>query len=189
MDTFLRTKTSAYQRALVNNSSMTSWPAASSTTILTEPATVDESGGSATGNYIITTANSDNELAFIAFGEGSDGSQFDIRLVGWCDVEGSDHSRIWVPTDLLLVTCTLSTLVGQPTAAGAATSALIADERVCDTITINTSLADQVSTREILSPANNTAAVVFVHGLGYPIIGFYFNRDAATTANVAIRSL
>jgi len=130
-------------------------------------------------------------LQLMPFGNGADNDAFSLKVVGWrrvVPVEAASR-QLWVPLELAVVACTLSTQVGL---AGAAVTDA---DRFADTIAITreaTVTAD--TTREgtvwLWSPGSNLgAAVVSVPVAGFEAVELQFDQTTGTPTMNALYAL
>lgn len=125
-------------------------------------------------------------------GVGSNDDAFSLRVWGWSRFDfGASGSAapVWVPAELLEVSCTLGSF------AGVAGGLVAATELFADTITMvkEPTLAADVTpagTTEIMSPANDTPAWVEFRLRGVELLEFDFDQTTNTpTMNALLQFL
>lgn len=120
---------------------------------------------------------SDN-MQIMLFGAGADNTTFDVRVIGWAL---TTDGVTYVPTPIsLLSTCTLSATVG------ATGLALVATDRLVDTITLGTGFNAGVSA-DVSSPTGDLPASVLLDIRGFDKIQFDFDMTGATSGNILYR--
>lgn len=145
--------------------------------------TLTEPSGAGVFNLGKDGALARNGLMALGYGTGADNATFDVKIIGWRSV-GLGTELIWIPTVLAGITCTLSAITG------VAGGALVAADRVVDTMTLMTALGTANVSVELVSPANDldpAHAVVDLKGSGK--IEVHFDLTGATAANLLLAFL
>lgn len=139
--------------------------------------TATEPDESADGVIKCAVTDANNEVFVIPFGVGSDTDTFAARVVGW-SARSDTGNTVWVPYQLLDVTCALTTAVGIAGTQPADT------DKFCDTITSPSGIADH----SISSPADNTVAFFTLDVKGSRYIQIQFDLlTGSTEANALYR--
>jgi hypothetical protein len=115
-----------------------------------------------------------NTMMLMAFGAGADNSTFDLRVTGW-----SKCAELWLPTLILQVTATLSTVVG------VAGKAILATERVADALVA----VKAASGTEVFPPTAEIPAWVLFDVMGFELLQVTANLDTATGANAIVKRM
>jgi hypothetical protein len=149
--------TDDFVKVLATNSADTSFTAPVATTTKPTAGVVNLARQSAVPQW----------LAVVPYGTGGDDSVFEMWITGWRKV-----ATLWVPQRLVKLTCTLSTSVG---VAGAA---LVATERLCDTITATGGISNV--SYQLFSTTDNTPAHALVSPNGCSLIQFTFDLTTGT---------
>ncbi len=126
-----------------------------------------------------------NRAIIIPYGTGADNTTFDMRVYGWFSVKsrsGGDNAskRLWIPVLLAEVNCTLSAQVG------VAGKWLVAADRLCDTIAIASTSANQGVSIDVVSDANDTGAHLVVDLKSAQKLECTFDMTGATDANCLV---
>lgn len=115
-------------------------------------------------------------LAVYPFGTGSDGNQFDVRVIGWRLVD-----TLWIPAILVQFTATLSTFVGL---AGAD---VLDTERFADTVSAPAANLGNADVNCVAySPQNNTPGLYVLDAIGCTVFRVDFARSTASAANALV---
>ncbi len=113
-----------------------------------------------------------SNAAIIFFGTDAANETAIARVNGWRRV-GYSSDAIWVPVPLLALTITLGTQTG------ASTKIIGLSDLLADTITASTAFT---SAYEIISPADNTCAMVKVDGCGCDFIQVQLAVNASSAS-------
>jgi hypothetical protein len=157
---------------------------------LTEPR---GDAGDATGASVIDLCDrggySQTKVKIIPYGAGADNGTFSLRLIGWQPFGTTQTDLIWLPVPIAELTCTLSAAVG------VAGGALVATDRLCDTIVVagtrgslqprvtndNGTAAEFGGTVTATSPANDTIAFAVAFLWGFPKLEVSFTTGGSAT--------
>jgi hypothetical protein len=173
-DTTLVARSNGFQKFCAANATDAAFPARIATTTRpTGGGVYDFAASGISPNGLMVPAS----ILVLPFGTGADNATFLMRLYGWRLISDASLTALWVPTILCQFTCTLSTAVG---VAGAA---LIATERLADTLTANA--MNNLST-VLVSNALDTPAYFQADIKGFPIIEATFNMNSSATAANAL---
>lgn len=157
----------------------------------TEPTGVGATAGGAAvidliGNVQVD-ASVQNGIVLALFGAGSDTNTMSVRGIGWSCLGNSpalaitSDTQLWIPTPLFEVSAALSIQVG------VAGKALVATDRFADTITLTGTTANAGVNADIVSPANDTIAYMFVDLRGFMKFELIFDMTGATDGNALYR--
>lgn len=144
----------------------------------------------ATGASVINLLNSQNKsmpiqngISLLFYGIGSNNNTFSARVLGWSNV-GTDRAdvvtddmQIWIPVVLVEVAVTLSS-----TPVGLAGKAVLNTELFADTITITGTTANAGVNVNVVSPANDTIARMFLDCEGQQYIEVQFTTGGSATS-------
>lgn len=144
----------------------------------------------ATGPSVINFRNSPNPsmpvqngIQLLFYGVGANDNTFSCRILGWANMCNdranvfADSAQIWIPVVLAEVAVTLSS-----TPVGLAGANILATELFADTITITGTTANPGINCNIVSPANNTIARMFLDAEGYQYIEAQFTTGGSATS-------
>lgn len=109
------------------------------------------------------------DLYIIPFGAGSNNDTFDLKVIGW-----SVADTLWIPKEICHLSCTLSAQVG------VAGKYLVATDRMCDAITINTGSTNCVAP----AVTADTAIQATINTYPYEKVEIIFDRTGASSCNV-----
>lgn len=153
--------------------------------------------GTATGASVIqmtdpiTGGQTQNGAHFLFYGVGTNNQTFSARVIGWSPLVSSGlvsvtpDTQIWIPVPLIEVQVTLSS-----TPIGLAGKAIVATELFADTITITGTTANAGVNVNVVSPANDTIAHLFLDLEGFMAYEVSFTTGAsATSCNALVRHL
>jgi hypothetical protein len=173
------------------NTTDTSFPSRIPT--ITEPTGLGDAAAQTTsavipltpGNGASLGSTQSNRALIIPFGAGADDTTFDMRVYGWFSVKGrtggdNASKRLWIPVLLGEFNCTLSTQVG------VANSWLATTDRLCDTIAIASTSANQGVSIDVVSDANNTGAHLVIDLKAAQKLEVTFDMTGATNANALV---
>ncbi len=125
-------------------------------------------------------------IRIIPWGTGADNGIFEMRVIGWFPLQTASDVKLWIPTVLVGLTCTMGASVG------VATAPLVATSRFADTIALvalfdpfTTSDVTNDGTTEVFSPTNDLIAWAEFSLRGAHKIEFTFDLGAGspTAAN------
>jgi len=149
--------------------------------------------GTDTGSSLIRMTDevvggqSQNGVEFLLYGTGADDSTLACRVIAWAPLQNDRGSsitsatQIWIPVVLIEVDAVLSTCVG------VAGKAIAETDRFADTITLVGTTANADINVNIVSPANNTPARVYLDLEGAMMLEFSFDMGNATGGNALYR--
>lgn len=152
--------------------------------------------GTATGQASIDLTDptvggaAQNGVMFLPFGVGSDNNTFSLRVIGWscCQTDRratvNPDTNLWIPVVLGEFLCTLSS-----TPVGVAGRFIVATELFADTIAVVGSTANNGVSCDVVSPANNTIASVFMDLRGSQKLEFQFTTGGSATSCNALFKL
>jgi len=127
-----------------------------------------------------------NGVSIMFYGTGADDATFAARVIAWSKVvtdrSGSvtDSDRVWIPHDLVQVTGILSTFVGL------AGKTILDTHRFADTLALDGTTANAGVNVNIVSPANNRPARLYVDLEGAEYIEIQLEDDGSATAMGAL---
>lgn len=119
--------------------------------------------------FLDTTAGNIAAIVFYGTRTSSDNETFTARITGWRNI-----ALLWIPVPLLALAIT------QGTSVGVAATDVVATEYFADTITASTSFT---SAMEIISPADNTIAMVKVDPVGCRYVQVQLAKGTNATCN------
>lgn len=167
MATDIVEKAGSWQKLLTSNDSSAAFVARAPTG--TKPTVSPD------GNAIVMPGSTDgtggqiaSTLKLMFFGAGADNTTYSIRVIGWVRVNGT-----WIPEPICAADVILGGIVG------AATLALLAADRLADTITVTSGIGVVRS----LATADACPAVLEVGSGGCALITVEFDMVAATSGN------
>lgn len=165
MDTMLEVlDCEAYTKAYTTNATDTSFASLIPTT--TEP--VNATSALASGVHKVRREGASPKwLRVVPYGTGDANDVFDMWITGWQKI-----GTLWVPTRLVMLTCTLGT------ATGVASAAVTNSELFCDTITATMGISNV--SYELYSPTDNTVAHALVKTNGCEYIQFSFDMTTGS---------
>lgn len=138
--------------------------------------TVTEPTGSGVMRLNRVKGFSANNLKVIPYGAGSDNTTFDMRVIGWEEVNG-----LYVPAILAQVSVTLCGAVG------VSGQAVTDSERFADTlsVTVGNSGVDV----SVISPGADVSGHFVVDLKGCAIVEITFDMTGATSGNALVKEL
>lgn len=148
------------------------------------PTATEPSGdaGTATGASVFdlsspTGALSQNGLVAVFYGTGSNNNTFSARLIGWRPVgETNTLTMLWIPVPLIEVAVTLSS-----TPVGVVGHTIVATELFADTIALTGTTANANVGVELVSPANDTIAILSADLRGFRKLEWSFTTGGSAT--------
>lgn len=117
------------------------------------------------------------------YGLGSDNDVFSLRLWGWWHLgSGTDNNKMWMPSILTEISCTISAFTGY------AGGLVLNTERFADTISLVanvgeysiTAVTTRIGTVQLFSPQNDTPACAQVPLRGCEYIEFDWDQTTGT---------
>lgn len=115
-----------------------------------------------------------NNLLVVLFGTDAANETFDARIIAWSKV-----ATLWVPTPVVTVSCTLSTVTGVSGATVTNSNFFV------DTISLSSGDSDT----KLVSPANNTIGYVLLDVVGAELAEIQFDMTGAASANALTRRI
>lgn len=160
-----------FRRAASSNLTDSAFPSKIGT--LTEP--------SGAGVINLAEGGKSDTLAWIMgipIGTGADNATLQIRALGWSKLQ--DGGTVWFPVPLGQFACTLCA------ATGVTGGDILATERFCDIITLDTGFGTANVTNVILAAGTGTELIGWFkfHTMGFQKIEFTTDLGTATAANV-----
>lgn len=139
------------------------------------PTTTAPSGNDVAGTTVDDAMSLDN-IALVFFGVGSSGNTGTAKITGWRQVPavGGATAVLWIPIPLLTLALTLGTQTG------------VAGTQVDNThlfVTTITATTAFTSANEIISPGDNTPALVKVDTFGCQYVQVQLSIGTATSVN------
>lgn len=113
-----------------------------------------------------------DKLMLVPFGADAADETFAMRALGWKII-----GTVWVPVELLVAACTLSTMTG------VAGGALAETDYLVDTITVSIPAGTPPTNTEVVSPADNMPAHVVIGTHGFALVEVQFDLTGAASAN------
>lgn len=168
------TRSNAFRKFCSSNSTSASFPSKIPTTTQPTGGGVWDFTGTISPDGLLIPST----ILVVPYGTGTDNATFKMRLIGWRNLIDATLTTIWVPVVLAQYTCTLSATVG------VASAALIATERMVDTLT-----ADAMNPSggvEDVSPTNDLVSHFVADIKGFPIIEATFDMNSSATAANAL---
>ena len=127
-----------------------------------------------------------NGVSIMFYGTGADDATFAARIIAWSKVVTdrsgavTDIDRVWIPHDLVEVTGALSTFVGL------AGKTILDTHRFADTLALSGTTANAGVNVNIVSPANNRPARMYVDLEGAEYLEIQVEDDGSATAMGAL---
>lgn len=127
-----------------------------------------------------------NGVSIMFYGTGADDATFAARIIAWSKVITDrvaavlDSERVWIPHDLVHVTGILSTFVGL------AGKTILDTHRIADTLAISGTTANAGVNVNVVSPANNRPARLYVDLEGAEYLEIQLQDDGSATAMGAL---
>lgn len=127
-----------------------------------------------------------NGVSIMFYGTGADDATFAARIIAWSKVvtdrsaSVTDNDRVWIPHDLCQVTGALSTFVGL------AGKTILDTHRLADTIALVGTTANAGVNVNIVSPANNRPARMYLDLEGAEYLEIQVQDDGSATAMGAL---
>lgn len=187
--TMLQTFASPWRKWRLTNCTDTSF--ASKIPTITEPTGTGSTASDATVIDLmgggLPSGPIQNGMSLCFFGAGSDTNTFSARLIGWNPLQTeraapvTPNTQLWIPTVLVEVSVALSLQVG------IAARAVINTDRFADTITLTGTTANAGVNVNIVSPANDTIAYMYVDLAGFTKVELITDLTGATNANALFR--
>ena len=127
-----------------------------------------------------------NGVSVMFYGTGADDATFAARVIAWSRTitdrvaSVTDEDRVWIPHDLVHVTGVLSTFVGL------AGKTILDTHRFADTLALSGTTANAGVNVNIVSPANNRPARMYVDLEGAEYLEIQVEDDGSATAMGAL---
>lgn len=145
--------------------------------------------GTATGSAIIELAKdaavAQNGIVLLPYATGGEDVTFSVRIIGWRRIGRIVASQVWIPINLIELSCTCGA------SAGVANGLVLTTEFFADTITVTTgsTLSGEAAAENIVSPANDTIAHALVDLKGCEKLELSFTTGGSATDCNALLAL